>query len=227
MLVSHTHRFVFLKTPKAAGTSVEIFFERFCRSDPQNIAHGTDEKQSDVGIVGARIPVSRRAGRSSYWNHMTARELRDAVKPKIWAQYLKFCPIRNPYDQTVSLFWMRLDKDMRITMALHEPAALRDAFHRWLKKEEAPLNLSRDYWSIDGVMAVDCVLRYETLEADVQMLCQKIDALYAPLGTYKTTIRKSPLPFQAYYDPASADRVRAAYDLEFEEFGYAPDSWVA
>jgi hypothetical protein len=33
MLISHLHRFIYMKTYETAGMSVEVYFERFCR-DP-------------------------------------------------------------------------------------------------------------------------------------------------------------------------------------------------
>ena len=74
MLVSHHHKFIYTKTVKTAGTSVESFFERFCM--PQNeweFSHGRDEYVSDYGIVGYR--GSSRPPDAEYWNHMSAKEI--------------------------------------------------------------------------------------------------------------------------------------------------------
>ena len=33
MIISHKHRFIFIKTRKTAGTSIEIFLSQFCDKD--------------------------------------------------------------------------------------------------------------------------------------------------------------------------------------------------
>jgi hypothetical protein len=45
ILVSHFRKFIFLKTIKTGGTSVEIFFEEFCVTSPINyteISHANE-----------------------------------------------------------------------------------------------------------------------------------------------------------------------------------------
>ncbi len=225
MLVSHTQKFIFLKTPKTAGTSVEIFLERYCRPDPENIRHGTEEHISEIGIVGARMPGAGQGNLRRFWNHMTASDLQQALEPQVWEGYLKVCPMRNPYDQAVSLFWMELSKPERIDLAKAGLDQASEAFRSWLGRLGPKWNISRPFWSIDGVKVVDRVLRYETLEADCKDLCNDLDVPFESLGRYKTEYRKSDLPFQVYYDEASAAKIASSYDLEFEQFGYNRNSW--
>ena len=55
MLCSHTHKFIYLKTIKTAGTSVEGFFERFCCSaEIMKKSHLRDEYVGANGIIGYR-----------------------------------------------------------------------------------------------------------------------------------------------------------------------------
>jgi hypothetical protein len=58
MLISHPHRFIYTKTMKTAGTSVEIYFEAACLPPSNGIAreHTTDEIVTEAGIVGRRGP---------------------------------------------------------------------------------------------------------------------------------------------------------------------------
>jgi hypothetical protein len=70
MLISHVRQFIYLKTRKTAGTSVEIYFEPYC-VDPRHY-HGEEHERkgavSDWGIVGAR----RQASLQTWYNHMPA-----------------------------------------------------------------------------------------------------------------------------------------------------------
>ena len=69
MLYSKKHNFIYSKTKKTAGTSIEVFFQRFCAPESMlvNSQAGTDEIVCDEGIVGKRGP-KRKGG--FYWGHM-------------------------------------------------------------------------------------------------------------------------------------------------------------
>lgn len=101
MLISNTHKFIFLKTVKTAGTTVEIFFERFCVPPGTLSTHRREESVSRYGIVGARPRLES----SKWWSHMTAHELKNCIGNDTWNSYFKFSCIRNPFDASVSKFW--------------------------------------------------------------------------------------------------------------------------
>ena len=56
MLISHPKRFIYTKTVKTAGTSVEVYFEPWCREeDPsRRIRHRIDAIESAASNVGFR-----------------------------------------------------------------------------------------------------------------------------------------------------------------------------
>ena len=70
MLISHRKRFIYTKTVKTAGTSVEVYFEPWCL--PENtwtFSHARDQTVCADGIIGYR---GNNRGDSSWWNHMPA-----------------------------------------------------------------------------------------------------------------------------------------------------------
>lgn len=54
MIISHEHKFIFLKTAKTAGTSIEIALSKFCGSDDviTKIARPDQRIRSEVGYPG-------------------------------------------------------------------------------------------------------------------------------------------------------------------------------
>ena len=55
MLISHRKRFIYTKTVKTAGTSVESYFEPYCmREGEWSFSHSRAEYVSEAGIVGIR-----------------------------------------------------------------------------------------------------------------------------------------------------------------------------
>src|SRR4029453_8467383 len=104
MLVSHRHRFIYTKTMKTAGTSVEVYFEPYCMpAGTWQFSHHRSQQISDAGIIGFRGPRQHRP-EVKWWNHMPAATIRERVGPEVWDGYFKFCVIRNPFDKAISVF---------------------------------------------------------------------------------------------------------------------------
>ena len=76
MLISHPHRFIFIKTVKTAGTSVEAFLEPYCCPPGHVVQHWTPTLLSDYGVVGRRWPQND-CEDHGFYNHMPAREIRE------------------------------------------------------------------------------------------------------------------------------------------------------
>jgi hypothetical protein len=103
MLISHKKQFIYTKTIKTAGTSVESYFEKFCMPEGDwEFARTREEYVGKEGIIGYRGIEAR----GKKWrNHMSAIEIRNNIGKAIWDSYFKFCVIRNPFDKLVSRFF--------------------------------------------------------------------------------------------------------------------------
>ena len=121
MIVSHKHKFIFIKTAKTAGTSIEIALSKIC--GPKDIItpiSPDDEKyRKNLGFRTKQnfyIPISKyskkdilfalyRRKRLKFYNHMGAEQIRRYIDDKHWNSYFKFAFERNPYDRLVSAYW--------------------------------------------------------------------------------------------------------------------------
>jgi hypothetical protein len=213
MLVSHTKKFIFLKTMKTAGTSIEIFLEPYCVSDYAGAEHASPERVSEAGIVGVRaLDVSG----SRFFNHAPAEYIRDQIGQAVWDEYLKVTCIRNPFDKAVSAFWMfgsSLPRDAEIS-------DIRAAFKAYVFGEGPPVD--RQVFTIAGLPCADIYIRYEHLVGDLQRTCATLGIPFEAdkLGRYKGHIRPRTPALDAYYDRETMDRVAEIYAPEFEWFGY-------
>src|ERR1041384_7251671 len=115
MIVSHKHRFIFIKTVKTAGTSIEVFLSRHCARedvltpiDPPVEGHvprnyegfaypALDVLKPPFGPLSDLWHPFRR--RKRFYHHMPARVIQKRVSPEIWKNYFKFCVERNPWDK--------------------------------------------------------------------------------------------------------------------------------
>ena len=102
MIASHAHRFVFVKTRKTAGTSLEIALSRHCGPSDivTRISPEDEEMRAAAGGVG---PQNGDTSPSSY-AHMGARRVIKVIGRETWDDYFTFAVERNPYDVVASSY---------------------------------------------------------------------------------------------------------------------------
>ncbi len=235
MLISHSKKFIFTKTVKTAGTSVEVYFEPYCIAPGQWQASNRREEHHDQhGIVGARTGSPLGIQGSIFWNHMPAKTIRALVGAEVWDTYCKFCTVRNPFDQLVSMYlWFgglhgRPSRKRTLLSRIRLPWVsarqwnrIRQKFQAWLEK--MPLPIDRNKYIIDGEFCMDHVLRFESLLEDVEGLCGRLGIPFDrdAFPHYKK-IAPRDRPTASFYTASAMERVREAYADELERFGYSP-----
>ena len=89
MIISHKYQFIFIKTRKTAGTSIEAYLSQYC---------------GDADVLTPIFPSvtgHRPRNWGDYYNHIDAFSIRESIGPDIWDKYYKFCIERNPWDKTL------------------------------------------------------------------------------------------------------------------------------
>jgi len=220
MLLSHKYRFIYLKTRKTAGTSVEVFFERFCVSDEDHVGrHESIERVSEAGIVGSRLGGARAGDR--FFHHQTADSVRTIVGPEIFDSYYKFCVVRNPFDKVVSHFWWDMPRRRARLLAALPFWFTKKYFALYVKKKSGSFN-DRHIYMRDGRSVIDDFIRYESLKNDIARICLHLGIAFDDrfLGTFKAGSRVRAEPFSLYYSPRTAELVAQEFKLELEMFDY-------
>jgi hypothetical protein len=224
VIVSHDHGFVFLKTRKTAGTSVEMVLEPFCRPPGAEVSEKTPTLVSRHGIVGRRLTprsrLERLLFRRDWYNHMTAAEVRAGLGPDRWARYRKVAALRNPFDLAVSRYHWELARH-----GLPEAEDFAETRGRFAEMvQSGRFDGDHGIVHLDGHFVADTVVRFETLAADVAALVQQLvpGAAAAPLPHTKKTANRRQHPVADYYDAASIAAIRKSSAWVFDRFGY-PD----
>lgn len=216
MLVSHRHKFIYTKTKKTAGTSVESYFERYCMAEGEwSLSHGRQLYVSESGIIGQR--GGGNAALHPWWNHMPAQQIRKQLGEVIWADYYKFCVVRNPFEKTISMFYFR-KKNGAVIALEGEPESAQ--FERWLLTDV--IEPDRDIYCIDGAICMDYVIRYERLAADLEKVCVHLDLPWNPemLPAFKSGLRPATSRVENLYTDRARKFVSHLYAFELETFGY-------
>jgi len=213
VIVSHEHRFIFLKTRKTAGTSVEIALSRIC--GPEDIITPITETDEHLRkTLGGRPPqhytsppleMKARA-------HLPANAVRRIVGTDVWESYFKFAIERNPWDAVVSLYYWRIRDNP--TPVAFEDFVNSDEVPRWAEKN------ARIY-RLQGQVVVDELCRFESLGRDVDGIWSTLGLPGAPeLPRAKGDYRPREARYPTMYTPATAERVGDIFAAMTAEFGY-------
>jgi len=223
MLVSHRHQFIYTKTHKTAGTSVEGYFERYCLPPDEefHLHHYRPSYESEHGIVGSRGKLYR-GENPKWWNHMPASLIRGELGDAVWSRYYKFCVARNPYEKVVSHFFWAMRQEGRPTVELFALPVdqLRERFDDWLSK--AQLIDDRERFMIGGEICMDDFIRYENLQADLERISRKLGIDYNPalMPEFKREFRPPGATAEALYTKQAREMIENTYAFELQYFGY-------
>lgn len=217
MIVSHEHGFVFMKTRKTAGTSVEISLSRVCGEDDviTPVADADEVLRRANGGRGPQHYESPPNLERKAFNHMPVSMVRKMLGRKRFESYFSFAIERNPWDAVVSLYhWRNRDA---------EPGSPLQAFGDYVASEaiETFATKNQRIYRIKSEVAVDRVLRYESLASDLAAVWTELELPGTPdLPHAKAGTRPRAASYRSYYDDTSRDRVAELFATPIADLGY-------
>ena len=219
-LVSHGHRFIYLKTYKTGGTSVEMALQPLCTPPGHPVTEPTPTIISEYGIVGARLFKGDETQLKEGWkNHLAARWIKRKVGNQIWSSYRKITVVRNPFDRMVSAFHFQFSRAGKPPPDSLD--VLRQQFRRYILNDKWHDDHKTVF--IKGEFVADTVIRFETMRPD-------LDALFTSFGltftddllphTKKTADARKKRTVPEYYDEETRTAVLARLGWMCELFDY-------
>jgi hypothetical protein len=232
LIISFSRKFIFLKTQKTGGTSVEIALSALCGPNDvlTPLALNEEQMRKKNGLTAQNFLIPPRfrpwwarahhmlgldqlRSGTEYYNHMSATAIRARMDPALFDSFKKVTIVRNPWDREVSLFYWH-------TRASRAPQDFGTFVRRWLSNPERK---TFKLYSIGGRVVATHILRYETLAEDYERFVRSLGiADPVPLGNAKGGIRSnSARNYRDMYDDATREIVRQRYAREIEAFEYS------
>lgn len=227
MIISHQHKFIFIKTQKTAGTSTEIALSRICGPDDIITPLSPEEEKirKDLGYRGAQnyiIPFSQYKKldwmklayfrkRMSFFHHMSAHQIMWYLNSDTWDSYYKFCFERNPWDKVVSYYYF------------HEGYKSYKSIKEFLLSGEGGDMRGFDLYNQGGIPLVDKVFKFEEIEAGLNELSKRFnlqEPLKLPSYRAKGDIRKDKRHYREILTQEEADIIAKIFAREIKYFAY-------
>jgi hypothetical protein len=218
MLISYSHRFIFIHVGKSAGMSMRNALLPFC-TEPEKFKIRRPPREKD----GQPNPVY------TMWEtlllHPKCSDVKRELPAEIFDSFYKFAFVRNPWDILVSLYHFMLS-DPEIPRH-DEVKALADfeAFVGWSIAEASPFpkgitKLQADMVTDrDGKLLIDDIGYYETLREDFTRICRHV-GIDAELPHLNSSRHRD---YRSYYNDRTRALVGEHFARDINLFGYTFD----
>lgn len=153
----------------------------------------------------------------------------EAYDPKRFRSYYKFTFTRNPYDRLVSAYHyvLQIENDFDQVWATTYLNGV-DSFSDFVHRLKNPVYRNQVFkhlvfkpqhqfvQDLNGQIAIDFVGRFENLEEDFKIICERLKIA----NTLLFSNRSKHDPYHNYYTPELAALVYSYYKEDFIKFGY-------
>ena len=217
MIISHKHKFIYLKGHKVAGSSVLLALGKYCgendsvflpaKGNPPEDVWSDDSWSASRNLIG----LPREA---------TPNKVRDKIGDTMWNEYIKVTIVRNPWDLMVSSFFWALRKKKNLKNVNY-----RIYFNDWIKHDKSWKDMKKNIdRSVDsnGNHIMDYYIKYENLQQSYMQFCETVGIRGIELPRLKSNIRsvRSNKTYEYFFTKESCDLVQEKAGGYIKAFGY-------
>ena len=229
MIISHKHKFVFIKTAKTGGSTIEnILGDHLGNKD---IASGSAYKDSGniSPTMKRNFPNLDYPDSLGGYSHLPASLIYEKFfagrKPK---DYFVFTIERNSYDKAVSHWWWHTRRKKQMKGMPRSRIKFEDYLKRLIKE---PDNNNPSCWRryTDESICVDHIYQYDQWDQMFKDLSERFNLKININNTKNIRLKDSKKPFEHYseaYKNNEQELVKQLFSHEIKHFGYRFDNHV-
>ena len=224
MLISTSHKFIFVHVPKSAGSSVTAVLRPYCLPKNRTIWRR----------LSSFLPMRENVEKVYFRQHETAVKIRAKLGPQVFDVFVSFAIVRNPFDHAVSLFEFLKKQTARNSGRV----AAELNFKEFMQLRSKPQGFALEGSTLkmadqasrlvdkNGQIIVTDVLQLEKLAQEFPQLCRKLGLPTIEMVVKNASWRDA---IEQYYDAATVTLVQQHCARDFALFGYdtAPGFAVA
>lgn len=227
MIISHKHKFIFIKTRKTAGTSLEIALSALCGAEDVITGIDPDDEKARKDLGGRppqhfKIPLSAHSfgermqmlfgkERKQFYNHISAAEAKELIDPSIWNDYYKFCFERNPWDKVLSQYNARGGQDVFGNVK------------GYITSGEVARLRGFDMYTVKRNVVMDDVFKFEEMDQSLARISERLGfekPLEMPKYKAKGNRRKDRRPYTEVFTEEEKEMVALIFAREIKLLGY-------
>ena len=168
MIISHKYKFIFIKTRKTAGTTIEYNISKYLGKNDiippsnqsvylsQNFIY--DTKISKF-LKKVKLNKISRTFENKFSEHEHAFDLKKKINRNFFDSYFKFCVEREPVDKCISYYFMRKNSSTSTTIKQNM------TWDDFVQKKRFPVD--SNMYSYGNKLLVDKIIKYENLENEL------------------------------------------------------------
>ena len=206
MLISYSHKFLFVHIYKTAGNSVARALEPYAyRPGSWRLSNlPTWLTTPHQHLLKEKPP-----------KHASAADLRALIPEPIFKELFKFTFVRNPWDWQVSLYHYILEQPAD---RMHERVKAMGSFEAYMHWRATDYRTQTSQISDEsGKCLVDFVGRVETIDEDFVEICRRI-GIRSNLGHQN---KSSHRPYREYYSDETREIAAKIYAEDIAKFSYS------
>lgn len=239
MIVSHSHKFIFIHISKCGGTSITMALRPFLEKGDMVVGFDSptiptmiktlpqyikkkyfDDSNLAVGLrLYTRETINQRE-KNGYIisKHARAKDVRGYLGKGLWDNYYTFTIVRNPWDRIVSLYYWYKNYGWTDFEGKAEKIRGLADFNAFVKSKYLELPSCSSYIYDSGKKIVNFVGKLESIEQDFNYICNQIGLPHIDLPRENVTKRKR--DYKEYYNEETIKIVFNKYQDDIKNFGY-------
>lgn len=210
MLISDSHKFIFVHIRKAAGSSIRDTLE------PLSIQKPTDTLSK---IKSRVLRMERDYHKYAFRQHDDINAAKRLMPPELFESYFKFAFVRNPWDRLISEYeFIRRRPDHG-----RHSKVMKMEFDQYIRYQSKRFDAHQINMLADskGQLLMDFIGRFENLHEDWNFVTDKLGIVNKELSHRKKAGIKD---YASYYTPETRALVAELWKRDIEAFGYSEPS---